>query len=479
MNRSHVCVAITVSLLCLAVRAQDAFAAVPGIINIQGILRDATDIPLPDATYDVTFRIYDAASGGTVLWSESAPVTTLNGLFTALMGSGVPVPDSIFNNPDLWLGIQVTGYPEMSPRVRLSSVGYAFEAEQWATIGPNLYRLSGDVGIGTSEPHSKFDVRGDVEVTGDGANPDTKAYATFGVTRNNDPSHKSYIGMTKQGHVAWGLGISSESDLILGLAAGPSQTIPTPHMAIEPLSGYVGIGTLDPLRPLHATGAGLFTARFENSHATAAVVEFQNASSGAVWEIGVSGSSPPFAAGRGSMYLYRQGTSTAPLIIDSSGWIAVHRGLGLYGTSGLWVYGGGIYVNGGAQMNNGLTVYGGIYGAGGCQVQWSCPSDIRLKENIEPIDDALRVIGQLQGVRYDWRRNDYPERGFSETRQLGLIAQDVQSAAPEVLTQDKEGYWGVDYERLVPLLIEGIKEQQKQIEMQQDQIEQLKKILEQ
>jgi len=76
---------------------------------------------------------------------------------------------------------------------------------------------------------------------------------------------------------------------------------------IKNQTGNVGIGTATPVRRLHANDPSIFSARFETSHATAAVAEFRSAASNNIWEYGVTGSAPPFGLGAGDMYLYRQG----------------------------------------------------------------------------------------------------------------------------------------------------------------------------
>ncbi len=143
----------------MLVASISAVAAVPGLINLQGRLTDAASNPLPDASYSVTFRIYDnAGPGGTVLWSEVTSVTTADGLFTRNLGSVTPIPTTVFNNPDRWLGIQVQGFGEMIPRTQLTSVAYALETAQWNSLGNDLYRLNGGVGIGTNTTPSQLNL---------------------------------------------------------------------------------------------------------------------------------------------------------------------------------------------------------------------------------------------------------------------------------------------------------------------------------
>jgi hypothetical protein len=90
-------------------------------------------------------------------------------------------------------------------------------------------------------------------------------------------------------------------------------------------------------------------------------------------------------------------------------------------------------------------------------------SDIRLKENITPIKDAMSKIRDLNGFIYNL---------ISENnRSAGVAAQDVQMVLPEAVGSIGRGYFGVDYTQLIPLLIEGFKEQQLIIEDQQDQLD--------
>jgi hypothetical protein len=102
-------------------------AAFPHVINYQGILRDAAGKAVADGPYSVTFRFYDDQAAGNKLWEETQSITTKSGLFNALLGSTIDVPDTVFAN-DSWLGTVVGTDPEMSPRTRVASVGYAYKA---------------------------------------------------------------------------------------------------------------------------------------------------------------------------------------------------------------------------------------------------------------------------------------------------------------------------------------------------------------
>ena len=97
-------------------------------------------------------------------------------------------------------------------------------------------------------------------------------------------------------------------------------------------------------------------------------------------------------------------------------------------------------------------------------------SDIRLKKNIKRIEDStsLSKVMQLNPVSYEWKENTPSSlrKNYPEGRQIGLIAQEVQKYIPEVVKTeplyDKE-YKGIDYGRLVTVLIGAVQEQQKEI----------------
>jgi hypothetical protein len=93
-------------------------------------------------------------------------------------------------------------------------------------------------------------------------------------------------------------------------------------------------------------------------------------------------------------------------------------------------------------------------------------SDERLKENVKPLDNALDKIEKINGVEFDWI-DGKDEHGNSvhsnEGHDVGVIAQEIEEVLPEVVTTRDNGYKAVKYEKIVPLLIEAIKEQQEQI----------------
>ena len=92
------------------------------------------------------------------------------------------------------------------------------------------------------------------------------------------------------------------------------------------------------------------------------------------------------------------------------------------------------------------------------------PSDLRYKKDIEVIDHPLEKIDEIRGVTYKMKADEFPENGFTDETQAGVIAQEVEAVLPQVVVTDQNGYKAVDYSKMVPLLIEGIKELKKQTE---------------
>lgn len=102
-----------------------------------------------------------------------------------------------------------------------------------------------------------------------------------------------------------------------------------------------------------------------------------------------------------------------------------------------------------------LYVAGNAYSTG----TWGT-SDERYKTNITNLEGSLDKIMQLEGVTFNWKKDQYPDMGFDDGSQIGLIAQDVENIFPELVKTNDDGYKALAYDKLTAILIEAIKEQQ-------------------
>jgi hypothetical protein len=156
----------------------------------------------------------------------------------------------------------------------------------------------------------------------------------------------------------------------------------------------------------------------------------------------------------------------------------------------------GVGVQGGRYTTGGAG-FGGLFLAtlgytGGLQNL----SDERVKTNIRSIENAIDIVKGLRGVTYEHRLKEFPYLGLSAGKQYGFIAQEIEKVVPEAVQQknlnvnacnpkeakaeakaDIQKFKMVDYVMVVPILVEAVKEQQKQIEEQQKQINELREQL--
>ena len=87
-------------------------------------------------------------------------------------------------------------------------------------------------------------------------------------------------------------------------------------------------------------------------------------------------------------------------------------------------------------------------------------SDRRFKDNLVVIEGSLDKIGKINGYEFDWNNKQTAYKGHD----IGVVAQEIEAVLPEVVTTRGDGYKAVKYEKIVPLLIESIKELQKKVE---------------
>ena len=98
-------------------------------------------------------------------------------------------------------------------------------------------------------------------------------------------------------------------------------------------------------------------------------------------------------------------------------------------------------------------------------------SDKRLKDHIKPIEDPLDIIAQISGNTFDWNEE---KQTIYTGKDYGVVAQEIQSVMPELVETKDNGYLAVRYDKIVPLLIEAIKEQQTIIDNQKENINDMK-----
>ena len=103
-------------------------------------------------------------------------------------------------------------------------------------------------------------------------------------------------------------------------------------------------------------------------------------------------------------------------------------------------------------------------------------SDQRLKDNIKSIENPLEKVKTIGGYTYTWNElgGKHSSHKSGDT-DVGVIAQEVEGIIPEAVTDRDNGYKAVQYEKLIPLLVECVKEQQDMIEKLQNDINVLKK----
>ena len=107
-----------------------------------------------------------------------------------------------------------------------------------------------------------------------------------------------------------------------------------------------------------------------------------------------------------------------------------------------------------------------IRAEGNIYAYWS--SDINMKTDIHPMENALSKVMNISGVNFNWKDKTIQDRGgedgyFVKKRDVGIIAQEVEKVLPEVVSTRKDGTLAVRYEGLVPLLIEAIKDLEKKV----------------
>ena len=95
-------------------------------------------------------------------------------------------------------------------------------------------------------------------------------------------------------------------------------------------------------------------------------------------------------------------------------------------------------------------------------------SDISLKDNLRPIENALFKVNQIACYEFDWNEKSHQIQQ-DKGHDVGLVAQEVEKVLPEVIQIREDGIKAIAYEKVVPLLVQSIKELTKRVEELEDE----------
>ncbi len=389
------CLSLCFALLTALTPARAA--EVPRTIAFQGVLKDASGKPVT-TTKSVTFTLYDAATDGNAVWTETKDITPgSSGLFATSLGSATSLTTVTFDRA-YWVGVKAGADAEMTSRMPLQCVPYALalpgvtvDESEWLTLrGGIRVRNSGDLNFFASgtRPWDAGDI----------------AFWQFDGTQNG----RIWTEGNRSVNIS-GADNTPELSVADGLVS----------MTRASVSGDAGIGGVLTTRVIDIAQDSAIAVAPSTEHVPYNGRELYRYGLGWYGDSAIPGAPTCWLSGWGGVKIF---AGDVPQLQVSAGQVTVRDSL----------------VVGGPAQAQTLTL----------------TSSARYKANVRPISSALNTIARLQGVSYDW---DAAHGGKPD---IGFIAEDVAKVVPELVTMEDNGVdaKGMDYSHLTALLVEGIKE---------------------
>ncbi len=111
-----------------------------------------------------------------------------------------------------------------------------------------------------------------------------------------------------------------------------------------------------------------------------------------------------------------------------------------------------------------------ISGSAHCTGNVWTSSDSRFKKNIKSIESPLEKIMKINGKTYEFKKEEFKNYNFNEGSNFGFIAQELKEVLPEAVKLEENGYYSVNYDAIIPVLVEAMKEQNLKIKILESQL---------
>lgn len=443
------------------------------VVTVQGrlVVDGGAPTSVAGQGYDFVFRLYASEAGndplGPPIACDDVPVEA--GLFSVALELG-----SITDDLPRWLAIEVDIDPDEGTYIpvdlgrRLIGLVPKAEFAAFAANGPlragpkpdegDYLFLDGAIGVGTSMPDVLLHVAGS-EIRAARSDVDPGQHVAVGVLGAADGFANAVVSRSRENN-AKPLVVRSEwTDPLVGDPSIFFEFGPAGGPYVTPLSikrlGEVGINTANPIYPLDVAGRARIQDRV-------------------IIDTPVNSADDPsllLTSGQGSLLrLVREdGGQTADWLLNVTQ--TGDDGLGFYNFEQLdytmiLTDDGEVGINT-TNPSARLEVVGTVMATAFVPD----PSDGRLKRDVRASPYGLAEVLELAPVTYRWRDGTDQATWLGDVEELGFVAQDVRPHVPHVVVQDERGMLRLDYDRLVPVLVSAVQEQQHTIDLQHARLE--------
>ena len=393
--------------------------------NVAFVIGNGVDASNKSDAFKVMFNGDATVSGdlsikGNDIYSSSAAAITLTGSNVSTLG------DLTVTGNDITFGNGETISNGVNGTISLTSTD--------VSVSNNL-SIAGDLSVGgttITSTASELNLLDGVTTIGDGILASVTESSNTGVrlSTSNASNHgeigDAAVDLSKQGASSTTRGATGYGSLASGYNTTASESYSTALGSYTVASGYgsTALGRLTTASGYYSTAMGRYTTA--SDYASVVIGRYNSSSSSATSADNFSTSNPAFVIGNGTASNAKSDAFK-------------------------------VMFNGDTTVSNDLTVSGDVV----------ISSDARLKSNIVSLGSTLPKLLQIDGKSYEMKGK----------QKIGVLAQEIKEVFPELVSEDDNEMLAVNYQGLVPILINALKEQQSEIEIYRDEVSELREIV--